>query len=359
MARFERAGAILTVDLAALADNWRSLAERAAPAQCAAVVKANAYGLGIERCAPALWSAGARLFFVAHLEEGIALRAVLPRAEIFVLHGPFPGTEDDFRAHALTPVLNDLGQIEGWATGGGPAALHLDSGLNRLGLGARELDLLAAEPERLGGFEVAAVLSHLVISEEPDNPTNEAQRARFAASLGDLPPARASLANSSGIFLGPHFHFDFVRAGAAMYGVNPTPPAANPMREVARLQGRILSVREIGAGEHVGYAAAFTAPRRRRIATVATGYADGYLRALGNRAMASLAGRKAPVVGRVSMDLITLDVTDADEGAARPGALVDLIGGGAPIDEVAAAADTIAYELLTRLGSRFHRAYIG
>ena len=359
MVQSERAGAILTVDLGALAENWRSLAARAAPAQCAAVVKANAYGLGAERCGPALWAAGARLFFVAHLEEGIALRVALPEAEIFVLHGPFPGVEADFRAHRLTPVLNDFGQIENWAKGGGAAALHLDSGLNRLGLGARELDLLTVEPERLAGFEVAAIISHLVISEDAGDPTNEAQRARFAASLGDLPPARASLANSSGIFLGPHFHFDFVRAGAAMYGVNPTPGAPNPMREVARLQGKILSVRAIGAGEHVGYGAAFTARRPRRIATVATGYADGYLRALGNRAMAGLGGRLVPVVGRVSMDLMTLDVTDAEEGAARPGALVDLIGGTAPIDEVASTGGTIAYELLTRLGSRFHRAYRG
>jgi alanine racemase len=355
----ERAGAILTVDLGALAENWRRLAARSAPAQCGAVVKANAYGLGIEQCAPALWAAGARLFFVAHLEEGIALRAVLPGAEIFILHGPFPGTEADFRAHRLTPVLNDFGQLEGWARGGGAAALHLDSGLNRLGLGTRELDLLAHEPQRLADVEVTAILSHLVIAEDPGNPTNEAQRARFAASLRDLPPARASLANSSGIFLGPHFHFDFVRAGAALYGVNPTPGAPNPMREVARLQGKVLSVRDIGGGEHVGYGAAYTARRPRRIATVATGYADGYLRALGNRAMAGLAGRLVPVVGRVSMDLITLDVTDADEKEARPGALVDLLGGAAPIDEVAAAGGSIAYELLTRLGPRFHRVYRG
>lgn len=360
MARFEHAGAVLTVDLGALAENWRRLAALAAPARCAAVVKANAYGLGLAECAPALWAAGAELFCVAHLDEGIALRATLPEAEILILHGPFPRTEAEFRERRLTPVLNDFGQLESWrATGGGRAALHLDSGLNRLGLGAREADLLAAEPERLAGVQLAAVISHLVAAEDADDPTNEAQRARFAASLADLPPARASLANSSGIFLGPHFHFDFVRAGAALYGVNPTPGRPNPMREVARLQGKILSVRDIGAGEHVGYGAAYTAEKPRRIATVATGYADGYVRALGNRAKAGLGGRLVPVVGRVSMDLLTLDVTGAPEGAARPGALVDLIGGAVPIDDVAAEAGTIAYELLTRLGSRFHRVYRG
>jgi alanine racemase len=358
MVRSEHAGAILTIDLEALAGNWRALADRVEPALCAAVVKADAYGLGVAQCAPALWEAGARLFCVAHLVEGAALRAVLPQAEILVLHGPFPGTEDEFRAHRLTPVLNDLFQIESWAKGGGPAALHLDSGLNRLGLGTRELDLLAEEPQRLAGLEVAAILSHLAIAEARNDPMNLAQRARFAASLADLPPARASLANSSGIFLGADFHFDFVRAGAALYGVNPTPGEPNPMREVVRLQGKILSVRDIGSGEHVGYGAAYTASRPRRIATVATGYADGYLRALGNRAVAGLGGRLAPVVGRVSMDLITLDVTDAGE-AARPGALVDLLGGAAPIDSVAEAGGTIAYELLTRLGSRFHRVYRG
>src|SRR5690606_19441154 len=176
-------------------------------------------------------------------------------------------------------------------------------------------------------------------------------------SLADLPAARASLANSSGIFLGPDFHFDFVRPGAAMFGINPTPGSANPMREVARLQGKILSVREIGTGEHVGYGATYTAPRPRRIATVATGYADGYLRALGNRAKAGLGGRLVPVVGRVSMDLITLDVTDAEPGAARPGALVDLIGGAVDLDELRAPGGTNCSVLRARLGRRFHRVY--
>ncbi|MBM3491355.1 MAG: alanine racemase [Alphaproteobacteria bacterium] len=361
MPRSEAAGATLRVDLAAIAGNYRLLAERAAPARVAAVLKADAYGLGAAQVGPALAAAGCRRFFVAHGFEGEALRAALPEVEIFVLHGPPAGCEAEFRAHRLVPVLNDLAQIERWRrqAGGGPlpAALHVDTGMNRLGLSEPEVARLAAEPERLSGIAVGLVLSHLVVGEAPADPTNERQRQRFERLRARLPGAPASLANSSGSFLGTAFHYDWVRPGAALYGINPTPGRLNPMREVVGLSTPILALREVAAGEGVGYGPEYRATATRRIATVAVGYADGYARVLGGRAEARLAGRVVPLVGRVSMDLITLDVSDVPRALARTGAMVDLIGGGIAIDDLADRAGTNAYELLTRLCPRLARVH--
>lgn len=362
MPRSEVAGATLEIDLAAVGWNYRFLADRVSPAQAAGVVKADAYGLGAGGVGPALAAAGCRRFFVAHGFEGETLRAVLPSAEIFVLHGPPPGSEADFLAHRLIPVLNDLDQLARWrrlaaTAGGAPAALHLDTGMNRLGLGKAEVELLAAEPDRLQGIEIALVISHLVVGEAPEDPANERQRNRFEHSRARLPRAPASLANSSGCFLGqPYFH-DWVRPGAALYGINPTPGRANPMRPVVRLTAPILALRPVAAGEGVGYGPEYRAPAARRIATVAVGYADGYARALGGRAVARLAGKAVPVVGRVSMDLITLDVSDVPETQALPGAPVELLGPGVDIDDLAERCGTNAYELLTRLGQRYARVY--
>jgi alanine racemase len=359
MPRSEAAGATLKVDLAAIVGNYRLLAAHAGPAQVAAVLKADAYGLGARQVGLALAAAGCRRFFVAHGFEGEALRAALPQAEIFVLHGPPVGCEADFRAHRLVPVLNDLDQIERWRRQAGdapvPAALHIDTGMNRLGLSEAEVERLAAEPERLAGIALLLVQSHLVVGETPADPTNERQRLRFERSRIRLPRAPASLANSSGSFLDPVYRYDWVRPGAALYGINPTPGKANPMHEVVRLSAPILALRDVAAGEGVGYGPEYRAPARRRIATIAVGYADGYARALGGRAEARLAGRAVPLVGRVSMDLITLDVSDVPE--AQVGAAVDLIGGGIVIDELAERAGTNGYELLTRLGPRLARQY--
>lgn len=364
------AGAVLDIDLDALAENWRRLAARADGAVCAGVVKANGYGLDAGRVAPALAAAGCRNFFVATLDEAISLRAVLAEAEIHVLNGLPPGSASEFRAHGLIPVLNQLGEIDSWgaharsaraerAPGTRRAVLHVDTGMNRLGLPAAEVERLAEDPGRLAGIEVALVMSHLACAEEPEHDMNARQLARFERLRALLPAAPASLANSSGIFLGRGYHFDMVRPGAALYGINPTPGVPNPMAEVVRLRANILQVRDIAEGESVGYGAAHRAAGPGRIATVPVGYADGYLRALSQRGFGMVAGVRVPIVGRVSMDLVTLDVSRLPAEQARPGTPVDLVGGGLDIDEVAELAGTIGYELLVRLGRRFRRVYRG
>jgi alanine racemase len=311
-----------------------------------------------------LAAAGARLFFVALLDEGIALRRVLPEADIAVLGGLLPGTRSEFLAHRLMPVLNDLGQIEAWrdgaAGGAGPAILHLDTGMARLGLPPAEVATLIDEPERLAGVELAAIMSHLACADE-EHPLNRRQLDAFRSALTTLPKAPASFANSSGIFLGPEYHFDIARPGVALYGGNPLPGRPNPMAQVVRLQGKILQVREIDSHTTVGYGATHKTSRPARIATVGVGYADGWLRSLSNRGSAVIGGQKVPLVGRVSMDLITLDVTGIDTALARPGAFVDLLGGaenGRTVDDVAAEAGTIPYEILTSLGRRYHRVHL-
>ncbi len=365
-----RAGAILTIDLGALADNYRRLRTELNGVACAAVVKADGYGLGMTQVAPALFRAGARTFFVAQLGEAIALRDALPEAaEIYVLNGLAAGPAAEFQARRIVPVLNTLGEVAAWQAAAGraeralAAALHLDTGMSRLGLPPAEIGTLAAEPGRLEGIELTLVMSHLACADEPDHPLNAAQLAEFRAARARLPAALstapASFANSSGIFLGADYHFDLGRPGVALYGVNPTPGRPNPMAQVVRLQGKILQVREIDAPRSVGYGATHCAAGPTRVATVAVGYADGYPRSLSNHGSAWLGNQRVPVVGRVSMDLITLDVTGAAPDSAHPGALVDLIGPQLGVDDVAAAAGTIGYEILTALGRRYHRIYLG
>jgi alanine racemase len=359
--------AVLTIDRAAIVANWQALGARHAragvAAPVAAVVKADAYGLGAIPVAGALLAAGCRNFFVAHGEEGVALRAALGAGPmIAVLNGFAPGADGDA---ALVPVLNGLGDVAahaGAARAAGrplPAILHLDTGMSRLGLDAAEQARLAAEPQRLEGLRLRCVMSHLACADEPGHALNAAQAARFAAAAGRIAPAvPRSLANSAGLFLGEAFASDLARPGCALYGINPTPGRPNPMRPVVTLRAPILQVRAIAAGATVGYGATFTAARPTRIATVAAGYADGYPRALSGRAIGHVAGRAVPLVGRVSMDLLTFDVTDAPE--AMPGAWVTLIGpaAGLTADDLAAAAGTIGYEILTRLGARYRRDYL-
>ncbi len=359
----DRAGAILTIDLDAVAANYRRLREELKGAPCAAVVKADAYGLGLSRVAPALWGAGARKFFTAQLDEAIALRAVLPEAEIHVLNGLMPGAEADYLAYRLEPVLNSLEEIARYRSLARdkplPAILHVDTGMNRLGLEGAEVDILAETPSLLEGIKVTSVMSHLACADTSEHSMNRDQLRRFRDSLDRLPAAPRSFANSPGIFLGPDFHFDFGRPGSALYGVNPTPGKPNPMRQVIRLQGKILQVRAIDASESVGYGAAFRAKAPSRIATIAVGYADGYLRSVSHGTQAWVGGHEANVVGRISMDLVTLDVSGLPESLSRPGALVDLIGPEHCVDKLAERAGTIGYEILTSLGGRYHRVYRG
>lgn len=360
------AGALLTIDLDAICDNWRALRGRIAGGDCAAVVKADAYGLGARRVGPALHAAGCRHFFVAHVDEGIALRSVLPDdATIFILHGPPPGAEPEVLAHGLVPVINSLQQLAAWRglarqTGRAlPAILQVDTGMAHLGLTNADLDALGADPEALTGIDLRLVMSHLVSAEAPEDPINSLQLQRFVAARRRLPSVPASLANSSGIFLGPNFHFDLGRPGAALYGVAPIAGAANPMRSVIRLQGKVIQTRHIDAGTAVGYGQHWTAARPTRVATVSVGYADGYLRSLSNRGQVHLDGQALPLVGRVSMDTITIDVTEVPEDRIHAGTLIDLAGPGNGVDAIAACAGTIGYEVLTSLGQRYARQYVG
>ena len=360
----DHAGAVLAIDLGAVVRNYQTLRGRLAGARCASVVKADAYGLGMAEVAPALAGAGCDSFFVATLDEAIDLRALLPDPAIAVLNGVLAGSEAVFTEHRLLPVLNDLGQIERWAAlaagrGGLDAIVHLDTGMCRLGLPPDEAERLAAEPERLAGLKLILVMSHLARAEQRGHPMNSEQRVAFDRLRTSLPAAPASLANSSGVFLGPEFHYDLARPGVALYGVNPTPDKPNPMAEVVRLQSKIIQVRDVDTPQTVGYGAAHRVARPGRIATVPVGYADGYRRFLGGRAFAAIDGVRVPVVGRVSMDTITLDVSSLRPDQTRPGATVDLIGGPCPIDEIAALGDTIGHEILTSLGLRYRRRYVG
>jgi len=360
-----RAGAVLTVDLDAIAANYRLLSERAGGAQVAGVMKADAYGLGMDRVAPALVRAGCRVFFTAHVEEGIRLRGIVPAdSTVYVLHGPPPGTAADFVEHRLIPVLNDPGQVREWSAACAragrrlPAAVQVDSGMSRMGLSPADLASLGDPHAWLTGFEPVLVMSHLACADEPDHPMNAAQRARFDAIRAGFPPLPASLANSSAIFLGPAFHYDLARPGAALYGINPQPGAPNPLRQAVSLDARIVQVRTIEAGTAVGYGARHVAAGTQRIATIGIGYADGWLRALSGRGHAFVDGVQVPVAGTVSMDSITLDVTGIPEARLQPGMTVELLGPHQHVDAVAAEAGTIGYEVLTRLGSRFERRYL-
>jgi len=375
MSDSECAGAVLTIDLDAIAANYRLLRDRAAPAECAAVVKANAYGLGAEKVVPALAAQGCRTFFVAHVDEGIVVRRALaeagdgiaPESEpaVYVLNGPPRNAETVLAEHRLTPVLNSLADVDAWsafARRSGvarAAALHVDTGMSRLGLPPSELAILGEDAARFAGVRLTHVMSHLACADEPDHPLNRRQLDAFAAARRNFPQAAGCLANSSGVFLGPRYHADMVRPGAALYGVAPVPGEPNPMTQVVRLQGKILQVREIDSSETVGYGATHLAGGRETIATVAVGYADGYLRALSNRGSGYIGEIRVPLVGRVSMDLITFDVSAVPGSQARPGDMIDVIGPFNPIDMIAAEAGTIGYEILTSLGARYHRVYRG
>ncbi len=363
------AGGLLTIDLEAIAANYRLLRDLAGPALCAAVVKADGYGLGAPAVARRLQREGCRHFFVAHLDEGAALRPQLEReSALYVLNGPMPGSCGAMLRHGLIPVLNSLEQMAEWQAQsrleGRPlaAVLQVDTGMSRFGLSSSEAEALAGEPSRLDGIVPVLLMSHLACADTPAHPANAAQRRRFEALTGLLPGVRASLAASSGSFLGPEYRFGMIRPGAALYGVNPVPGRPNPMQPVIRLQGRVVQVRWIPAGASVGYGARYVAATPRRIATVGVGYADGLLRATGGRGVATLSSGEAtelPIVGRISMDSLALDVTALGESALPPGTEIDLIGPLRTLDDAAAAAGTIGYEMLTALGGRYHRRYLG
>lgn len=360
----KRSGAILTVDLGALRANYRLLRSRAGTAVCAGVLKSDAYGLGAIPVAAALYREGCRHFFVAHLDEGARLRPHLASdADIFVLHGPPPDTECEFTSRGLIPVLNSAQQVACWrrharALGRAlPAIVQVDSGMSRMGLSSQEIDAWLADPHFLDGVDLRYVMSHLACADQPANSMNRLQLQRLRAILARLPHCAVSLANSSGIFLSQEYHFDLVRPGAALYGIAPNACGENPMRSVVRLQAKVLQTRTVAPGDHVGYSMGYIAGDTRQVATVSAGYADGWLRSMSNRGVAIVDGVRVPQIGNISMDSITLDVSALPAQSIGPGSLVDLICPEHPVDAVASLADTIGYEILTSLGSRFHREY--
>jgi alanine racemase len=360
---------LLTVDLAGIKANWRWLAAVAKGAECAAVVKADAYGLGLEPVVAALWDAGCRTFCVATLVEGARLKAVLPNATAYVLDGLMPGTAAVYPERGLRPVLGSLAEIAEWAAYSRavgsrlPAAVHIDTGMNRLGMPAAEVHALAADPAPLADFTVSLVMSHLACGDAPGSPMNGRQKAAFDALRAMLPEAPASLSNSAGTLLGADYRYDLVRPGIALYGGRAIAGRPNPAAKVVRVEARVLQVREASAGEVVGYGATCTLARPSRIATIATGYADGFLRSISgpigrSPPPAYIGGYPAPIVGRVSMDLVTLDVTDVPPALAQRGAWAELIGRHVQVDDLADSSGTIGYEVLTRLGPRFQRIYV-
>ncbi|MGB3390354.1 MAG: alanine racemase [Pseudaminobacter sp.] len=358
------AGAILTVDLDAVRANYRLLKQRLGSVRCAGVVKADAYGLGALEVAQVLAGEGCDTFFVAHVREGVVLRQALgPRPEVYVLNGTPPGAEMACATAGLTTVVNSLEQLAAWRATARvlgralPAALQVDSGMSRLGLEPEEVDRIAADKSLLDGIDVRLVMSHLACADEPEHPANVAQKEAFDLLRAQLPDAPASLANSSGIFLGPDYHYDLARPGAALYGINPTPSRPNPMRPVVHLAAKVIQTRRLPASVGVGYGHTFRTQKPLRAATISLGYADGWHRRAA--AGAYFGEVRLPFIGRVSMDSIIIDISALPEGALAAGDLVEIIGPHQPVDVVAGHAGTIGYEVLTDLGHRFHRIYKG
>lgn len=361
------AGGLLTIDLAAIVENWRTLSALSGPAECSAVVKADAYGLGIDKVAPALWRAGALTFFVAHLSEGQKLRALLPDAIIYVLNGLFPGTAPAYAAQKLRPVLGSVPEVNEWSefcrveARKLPAAIHVDTGMSRLGL-ALEDAVRLSESYRMLGFEPSLIMSHLACADTPGHPLTGRQLQIFADMARRFPGIKASLANSAGTLLGRDFRFDLVRPGIFLYGgvaVSGVPP----LRPVVRLEARVIQILEAEKGAGVGYGAVERLRRPSRLATVSIGYADGLFRAAGSAdgrkgAEAIISGVRCPLVGRISMDLCTVDVTDIPEDQVARGDMAVFLGDDISVDDLAQKAGTIGYEVLTSLGARHHRRYV-
>ncbi|CCB65261.1 MULTISPECIES: alanine racemase [unclassified Hyphomicrobium] len=364
-----RATGTITVDLGCIAANWRALADKVAPARCAAVVKADAYGLGAERVIATLARAGCTAFFIATPGEAETARRIAPDADIYALDGLVGNTAAAFAHLAVKPVLSTLDDVVAWsalcrARGERlPAAFHIDTGLHRLGLPVRDVRRLVAEPSMMAGIELDLVMSHLASADNPRDPKNREQLLTFETLSALFPGVARSLAASDGLMLGPSYHFDLVRPGYALYGGQASQIAPAPVHAAVTVAARILAVADVAPGETVGYSATWRAKRPSRIATIAAGYADGVPRNAsapdgrpGGHVLIS--GHLAPIVGRISMDLITVDVTDLPDGAAMPGEFAKLIAEGLTIEDAGFSAGTIGYEILTRLGNRFTRLYL-
>lgn len=366
----DQAGAVLTIDLAAITENWRLLSKKLKPGcDCGAVVKADAYGLGAANVAAALARAGCKTFYVALLSEGINLRKAVGRGpRIIVMHGVNPGLESEVFKHSLIPVLSTPDQILAWrtfATDTGvlqETLIQIDTGMNRLGLSEAEFTNHLNDPNGFQGLTPLALMSHLACAGTPEHPLNTMQLEKFTRALSafrsKFPDAKGTLSNSSGIFLGEGWHFDYARPGASLYGLNPQPHTKNPMLPVVRLQAKILQIRRVDSTQTVGYGATFEATDGMKLATVSIGYADGFLRSLSNAGQAQLDGIPIRVAGIVSMDLLTFDISNVPDSSARPGAMIDIIAEHSTADDLARDAGTIGYEVLTSLGHRYARRYL-
>jgi len=359
------AGGVLTIDLDALQDNYRRLCAEAKPARTAAVVKADAYGIGMAGAAPALYDAGCRLFFVAQLIEAFQLKLFLPSdATIAVLNDIQPGMEAATADAGFVPVLNSISSVKAWGTlcrkrrQKLAAMLQIDSGMCRLGLDTKEIKQLVADPEIFRLADIQYILSHLACSDECASDMNPNQLAILKKLLKKLPAAQISLANSGAVYLGKDYGFNLVRPGIALYGVDPHGQSPSRLRPVIRLEARVIQTRRVPAGAKIGYGGTFVTKRPAHIATLAVGYADGWHRSLGNRGAAYFAGKRLPVIGRISMDSMMLDVTALRKAAPQRGDLVELIGPNQTLEDIARDADTIPYEILTSLGHRYERRYI-
>lgn len=353
----------LTIRLGSLKRNYAKIAEVAAESVTGAAVKANGYGLGAVPVAKALWDAGCRDFFVAYAAEGVEVRSVLPQANIYVFNGAMPGTTGTLIANNLMPLIISLEQLRIWsaeATGLNQlldVGLHFDSGMGRSGIIPDEAHHLFANPELLDGLKLRHVMSHLASADDLTSDQPEAQLRKFRTQRQMFNDVPASLANSAGVFRGAEFHFDLVRPGIALYGGAPIEGQPNPMEQTVVLESPIVQYKDVAPGAQVGYGATYEVTRPERHATLTVGYADGYLRSKSNSGQVWVGGCLCPIVGRVSMDLTIVDVTDVPAEYIYLGAPVEVIGDNRPIDEVADAAGTIANELLTELGSRYDTQY--
>ena len=356
--------AVMEVDLAAITHNYRFLCAQLDDARCAAVVKADAYGLGVDEIAPTLANAGCNDFFVASIDEGINVRKLLPKAHIYVLNGLLPGSESILSQHNMTPILNDIGQIIIWQNWSKkldkklPAIIHLDSGMWRAGLPPNEVKILSAELERLKGIDVRYYMSHLACSDQATHPKNIQQLQSFQQALKMLPSTPASIANSHGIFLGPQYHFDLVRPGRSLYGIGIVSSKEQSIKPTVKVSTKVIQVSDVGPNETIGYEALYRVAQPTRLATLAAGYTDGLPRTLDGQGTVFIGGIKAPIIGGVSMDLLTIDVSKAPENTVYPGAWAEIIGEHISADDVAANANrTTSREVIVNLGKRYHRVY--
>ncbi|RCL02257.1 MAG: alanine racemase [Candidatus Tokpelaia sp. JSC189] len=359
------AGGLLIIDLDALQDNYRRLCAEAKPARTAAIVKADAYGIGAAQAAPALYKAGCRLFFVAQLIEALQLKPLLsPDATIAILNDIHPGMETTTADAGFIPVLNSLSSIEAWGDlcrkrrEKLPAMLQIDTGMCRLGLDIKEIKQLVADPEIFNLADIYYILSHLACSDDSANNMNYTQLITLKKLLKKLPTAHVSFANSAAVYLGKDYRFDLVRPGIALYGIDPHGQTPSRLQPVVQLKARVIQTRSVPAGLKIGYGGTFLTKYPTQIATLAVGYADGWHRSLGNRGAAYFAGRRLPIIGRISMDSMMLDITTLGRKGPQRGDLVELIGPNQMLEDIARDADTIPYEILTSFGHRYERRYI-